>query len=162
MVGKKELDSKKYIIKGFLLFLIGIGLLVFFFIRSLLEIGIIMESKCKVMPITFLKDDITLYIVMRDYGLNLQYCHTIISKNKVSSEDVAIDHKTDIVREGIDRLYYRVKQPDSLLILEPSWNAEVDFYDIEGIHVMIKGIKEDSLKNCVSQWEYKLLELYNE
>lgn len=162
MVGKKGSNTKKYVVNSLLLFLVVVGFIIFFCIRTLMEIGVAMQGECKVVSIAFVKNEITLYIVMRDYGLYLQNYHTIISKNNVASDDVAIDHKADIICPSTDRLYYKVKQPDSLLILEPSWDGKIDSYDIEGIHVVIKRIKDDSLKVCAPQWGYQLLELYSE
>lgn len=162
MVGKKAFDNKKNILYSFFLLLVVVSFVILSFIRIFMETGISMENKCKVVPIRFFDDRVSLYIVMRDYGLNLQYCHTIISEHNICSDTVAIDHKIDIIRESVDRIYYKIKQPDSLFIIEPSWNYKTDFYEIAGINIMIRNMRKDSLEICTHQGEYQLLELYYE
>lgn len=160
MVGTKESGNKKYILHSILLLLFVVGFIIFYFFRTLIEAGVNMEAECKVIPISFQKNRVTLYIVMRDYGLNLQYCHTIISKNNICSDNVAIDRKKDIIRESVDRIYYKVKQPDSLFILEPSWNHKIDASEkVGGINIMIEGMKGDSLNIYAPRLGYQLLEL---
>lgn len=162
MAGRKESENKKYIVRIFLLLLLVVSFILLFFFRIFIETGVNIEAECKVVPISFKKNRVTLYIVMRSYGLNLQYCHTIVSKNNICSDHVAIDRTIDIVRESVDRLYYKVKQPDSLFILEPSWNYKINTYEVTGVNITIKEIREDSLEFCAPRWGYQLLELHSE
>ena len=109
----------------------------------------------------FYKDNQTLYICMKDYGLNLQYVKTIISRNNLASENKIVNDDLDIVRHGVEKLYYKIVQPDSLLIIEPSWNSTDSIQrKIMGINIIIKEMSMDSLKLYVPQQGFQMLNLY--
>lgn len=105
-------------------------------------------SNIKVEIINFEKKNVTIYIVTQNYGLNNQHAQTIISQNNVSLDNISVNQEKDIVIEGVDHLYYKVYQPDSILVICPQWNPKQNVIsNIKNINVHIIGLPVDLNKN---------------
>ena len=61
-------------------------------------------SNIKVEVINFKKENVTIYIVIQNYGLNNQHVQTIISQNNISLDNISVNQEKDIVIKG--RLVY--------------------------------------------------------
>ena len=56
--------------------------------------------------------------------------------------------KKDIVIEGIGNVYYKVYQPDSILVICPQWNPKRDVIDnVNNINIHITGLPYDLNKD---------------
>lgn len=105
-------------------------------------------SNIKVEAINFKKENATIYIVVQNYGLNNQHAQTIISQNNISLDNIPVDQEKDIVIEGIGNVYYKVYQPDSILVICPQWNPKRDVIDnVNNINIHITGLPYDLNKD---------------
>lgn len=105
-------------------------------------------SNIKVEIINFEKKNVTIYIVTQKYGLNNQHAQTIISQNNVSLDNISVNQEKDIVIEGVDHLYYKVYQPDSILVICPQWNLKQNVIsNIKNINIHVIGLPVDLNKN---------------
>lgn len=105
-------------------------------------------SNIKVEAINFKKENVIIYIVVQNYGLNNQHAQTIISQNNISLDNVSVNQEKDIVIEGVDHIYYKVYQPDSILVICPQWNPKQNVIsNIKNINVHVIGLPVDLNKN---------------
>lgn len=105
-------------------------------------------SNIKVEIINFEKKNVTIYIVTQKYGLNNQHAQTIISQNNVSLDNISVNQEKDIVIEGVDHLYYKVYQPDSILVICPQWNLKQNVIsNIKNVNIHVIGLPVDLNKN---------------
>lgn len=105
-------------------------------------------SNIKVEVINFKKENVTIYIVIQNYGLNNQHVQTIISQNNISLDNISVNQEKDIVIKGIDNIYYKVYQPDSILVICPQWNPKQDVRDnVKNINIHITGLPDNLNKD---------------
>ena len=98
--------------------------------------------------INFKKENVIIYIVVQNYGLNNQHAQTVISQNNISLDNVSVNQEKDIVIEGVDHIYYKVYQPDSILVICPQWNPKQNVIsNIKNINVHVIGLPVDLNKN---------------
>lgn len=145
MDGMKEF-SKRFFVGFIIMAVLAFSILISKWIMFLSTV--FPTSNIKVEIINFEKKNVTIYIVTQNYGLNNQHAQTIISQNNVSLDNISVNQEKDIVIEGVDHLYYKVYQPDSILVICPQWNPKQNVIsNIKNINVHVIGLPVGLNKN---------------
>ena len=98
---------------------------------------------------------------MKDYGLQLQHCRTVISSHPIYEEGVPIDFEHDVILQDVDEIYYKKIEPNNLLILIPSYIAKNNIYSIDNMIISVTNINRDSLQIIASKNDFQKMSLYH-
>jgi len=95
-------------------------------------------------PVEFESIGKTIFVTTRKWGLGGQHSHTIISDIDRKNKKVLINKEKEIVFDEICGLYYKVQEPDSLLVFFSSRSyseEEILYREIGSIKVKITKYK---------------------
>jgi len=96
------------------------------------------------LPIKFKERRQMIYITTRIFGLGGQHFQTIISDVDHANNNILINSEKEIVFDGICGFYYKIQEPDSLLVFFSSGSYsedEVMYKEVGNIKVKITKYK---------------------
>ena len=155
-----HLDKKKIILGSLGLLFIAICILLFYIYSILCAVGVSTKSNQTHVEIQYNTSGKILYLMIKDYGLQLQHCRTVISSRPICEGGVPIDFEHDVILQDVDEVYYKKIEPDHLLILIPSYIDRNVTYSIDGITISTTNANRDSLQIIASQKDFQRISLY--
>ena len=150
-----HLNKNKYVIGCLAFLLIAVCVLAFYLYGLLCATGVSMKPHQVHQEVRYDSSGKTVYILMKEYGLQLQHCRTVISSRSLFEESVPVDVEHDVILQDIGEIFYKKVEPDSLSILIPSYLEGTDTRVVGGISVSVAKISRDSIEAVSSREGYK-------